>query len=239
MDAPRERGVLPLGVIRDDRLVFANERLADYLGYRASDLIGTRFLDHIAPSDRERVRDRHARRVRGESVPESYELVLVRKDGATRHAEVYVSFESPGDVVFELADRSHLASRREHLRALAGLGAAVQREQSEPQIFATLGDGLTALGMAWARLEVDGDALVVLDVGGSGESTERLEREAKIDVRGSRGPWTEPSRRAWRDGSAFIDDLPLMAGTFFGGGPGPLARTVAREAALNRGIALR
>src|SRR6185437_1793241 len=189
MDAPRqpeplERGVLPLGVIRDDRLAHVNERLADYLGYRIDEMLGTRFLDYVAPSDVERVRERHMRRVRGESVPDAYELVLVRKDGATRHAEVYVSFEASGDVVFELADRSHLASRREHLRTLAGFGAAVQREQSEARIFATLARGLAELGTAWTRVEPDGDGLVVLDLGDPSASTERLERGANIDVRG-------------------------------------------------------
>lgn len=233
-------GVLPLGVIRDARIVDANDRLAHYLGYELGELLGKRFLELVAAHDRQRVRERHERRVRGESVPESYEIVLVRKDGVQRHAEVYVALEPSGLVTFELADRSHLASRRARLRALAGLGAAVQREQTEERIFATLAEGLLALGMAWAHVRPDGDNLVVLDVGAPNAGTEQLEREASIEVRGRHGPWTPPARRAWREGSAYADNLPLMAGNFFDDDRvGPIARAVAREQSLERCIALR
>ena len=232
-------GALPLGVIREGLLVVVSGLLAEYLGAPREELLGTQFLDHVAEHDRERVRERHARRVRGEDVPDIYELDIVRRDGALRHAEVYVRFEASGDVVFELADRTHLAGRRAHLRELARLGAAVQREHSEDGIFATVGEGLSALGVAWARVVPDGDDLVVLDIGSPMGAMERLEHEASMSVRGSRGPWAEATQRAWREGSAFLDDLPLSADAFFGGDSGRIARTVAREAALGRSICLR
>ena len=232
--------MLPLGVIREGRLAYVNARLASYLGWPADEILGTPFLDHVAEHDRERVNERHERRVRGEHVPDAYELELVRRDGTFRSAEVYVSFEASGDVHFELADRTHLTYRRAHLRELAGLGAAVQREQTEERIFATLGSGLLALGVAWARVLADDDGLTVIDVGAPNLSMERLEREAGMKLRGSRGPWGDPARHAWNEGSSFLDDLPLNAEVFFGGGVrGPVARNVARDAALGRGICLR
>jgi PAS domain S-box-containing protein len=236
----RAQGVLPLGVIRGGRLVYVNERLADYLGWPRAELAGTPFLDHVAEHDRARVHERHERRVRGEPVPDSYELELVRRDGAILHAEVYVATDTSGDVSFELANRAHLASRRAHLRELAGLGAALQHEHSEARILSTLGEGLVTLGVAWARVLPDDDGLTVLDVGSPFGSAERLERETGITVRGSRGPWGDPTRVAWKDGSAFLDDLPVTADVFFGGAEvGPVARAVARETAMGRAICLR
>jgi PAS domain S-box-containing protein len=236
----RTDAVLPLGVIRDGRIVRASPRLADYLGWGVEDIVGTPFLEHVAPRDQSRVKERHERRLRGEAVPDAYELELRRRDGTSRHAEVYVRFGAPGEVMFELADRTHLANRRAHLRELAGLGAAVQRERSEERIFAVLGAGLVALGVSWARVRADDDGLEVLDVGTPSGPAERLEREAGIRIRGVRGPWGEPTLRAWREGTAYLDDLPLTADAFFGpDGGGPMARTAAREAALGRGICLR
>jgi PAS domain S-box-containing protein len=233
-----DHGVLPLGLIRAGKIVFANDRLVDYLGRTRDELVGTPFLDHVAPADRARVAERHARRVRGEAVPSSYDIELVRKDGSSRHAEVHVAFEPSGDVAFELADRTPVVARRMQLRELAGLGAAVQREHTEELIFETLGRGLVELGIGWARVEPDGDALVVVDVGSPNDSVQRLERELNASLRGLRGPWGDEGARAWRDGSAYLDDLPLSADTFFGT-HGAAARTVAQGAAMGRSIILR
>lgn len=237
-----ERAVLPLGVIRDGRIVHANARLAAYLGYTIEEIVGTSFVSHVAERDRVRVFERHERRVRGESVPDAYELELVRKDGSSRQAEVYVAVEASGDVLFELADRTHLSRRRANLRELAGLGAAVQSKHDEANIFATLADGLVALGVAWGRVEPDGDELVVIDAGAADFSMQRLEQEAHIVVRGSRAPWAAAARRAWAEGSEFLDDLPLSAAQFFGAHgteAGEIARGVARASGLGRAIALR
>jgi PAS domain S-box-containing protein len=233
-----EHGVLPLGVIRAGVLVHVNDHLAKYLGWSRDELVGTPFLDHVAKADRARVAERHERRVRGETVPASYELELVCKDGGSRHAEVYVSLDPGGDTTFELADRTQVVARRMQLRELAGLGAAVQREQTEERIFETLGRGLLQLGIGWARGHADDDGVRVIDVGMPDDAVERLEREMKSKVIGSRGPWGESGRRAWREGSAFVDDLPLDAKTFFGE-HGAAAHDVARGASMGRSIILR
>ena len=228
-------------MIRDGVIVNANTQLATYLGLSQDELVGTRFLDHVAPADRVRVAERHQRRLRGESVPDSYELELVRKDKTARHAEVHVAVEPSGDVAFELADRTQVVTRRMHLRDLAGLGAAVQREQTEERIFQALGEGLLRLGIGWARVKPDPKGVVVVDVGMPDDAVQRLEREMNIEIRGSHGEWGEPVEAAWREGSAFLDDLPLSADLFFGstGGDGNVARNLARGAAMGRGIALR
>ena len=231
-----EHGVLPLGVIRGGVIALANDHLAKYLGWSRDEIVGTPFVDHVAQSDRARVAERHVRRLRGETVPVSYELELVCKNGESRHAEVYVSIDPGGDTTFELADRTHSVARRKRLRELAGLGAAVQREHSMDRILETLGRGLVDLGIGWARCSPDDDGLVVVDAGAPNDSVERLEHELKSSVRGVRGPWSDAAQRAWRDGSAFLDDLPLDAIAFFGAHG---AGDVARNTAMGRSIALR
>ena len=101
-----------------------------------------------------------------------------------------------------------------------------------------LDEGLTELGIGWARMQPDGDGLLVLGVDTPNQSLQRFERAAKIEVVGRRGQWDGHARRAWEEGSAFIDDLPLMADRFFGA-EGAIARTTARESALGHGIVLR
>ena len=130
-------GVLPFGVLRKGLLVDVNEAFVAFLGWKREAVIGTPFLDRVAVHDRERVRERHERRLRGEIVPDSYELDVLHADGSCRHVEAWVTIDAAdtsghgADVVFELADRTHLSNRRTRLRALAGLGAAVQRQHTE------------------------------------------------------------------------------------------------------------
>jgi len=236
-----ERGVLPLGVIRDGRIAFANAKLASYLGYTREEMIGQPLEKFVAARDHERVLQRHQRRLLGETVPESYELELLRKDGTSRHAEIYIAI-SGEDVSFELADRTHLARRRANLRELARLGATLQNKHAEADIFATLGNGLLALGIAWGRVVPDNGDVVIVDVATPDGSLEKLEREANISLRGMRAPWGAPARHAWEEGSDYIDDLPLASFEFFGAHTaetGVAAREISREGGLGRAIILR
>ncbi len=236
-----ERGVLPLGVIREGRVVHANAQLASYLGYAIEDMIGEPLTKFVTARDRDRVAERHTRRLRGETVPDSYELELLRKDGSTRQAEIYVASDGT-DVRFELADRTHLSRRRTNLRELARLGAAVQSKHNEKEIFATLGEGLVALGIAWGRVAPDGDHVVIVDVATADMSMQKLEREANIHLQGMRAPWGEPARRAWSDGSEYLDDMPLAWFDFFGAHVAltcVAAREISREGGLGRAIIVR
>jgi anti-anti-sigma factor len=62
-------------------MVFANEQLANLVGYSAADLIGRSITDLIAPEDREMVLDRHHRRQQGEEVSDHYEFRILHRDG--------------------------------------------------------------------------------------------------------------------------------------------------------------
>ena len=70
-------------IIRDGKILYANEGFARILDYNAVDLTGKGIEELIAPEDLAMVMDRHARRMKGENVPGQYDLRLIKKDGVT------------------------------------------------------------------------------------------------------------------------------------------------------------
>ena len=74
------------------RIVFANERFRQLFGLGAGeDLQTIRLDDYVAPEYRELLRDRRARRMRGEPMPEHYDYEAVRADGTRFWVEVNVT----------------------------------------------------------------------------------------------------------------------------------------------------
>jgi len=71
-------------VLREARVIFVNDILAELIGYGPDELIGQTFTDVIAPEDRDMVRDRYRRRLAGEDVEHAYELRLIHKNGVDR-----------------------------------------------------------------------------------------------------------------------------------------------------------
>lgn len=71
-------------IIQDDKIQYVNEALARMGGYKVPEMIGKKFIDIIAPEDRELIEDRHVRRLSGESVPKDYEVRVLTRDGRTR-----------------------------------------------------------------------------------------------------------------------------------------------------------
>ncbi len=72
----------------DGRIVFANRRMAEILGYRAPELLGAKLASIMPPEEFARIHERYARRLRGEPVPNQYETVCQRKDGVTVPIEI-------------------------------------------------------------------------------------------------------------------------------------------------------
>jgi len=72
-----------IGVSEQGRIVDCNEDLATMLGYRREEMIGRPVFDFVAPTDTEKVAERH----RSDSA-ERYEHMARRKDGSTFHVEV-------------------------------------------------------------------------------------------------------------------------------------------------------
>ena len=86
-------GGLPLGVAvietRTGSLVYVNDALARILCIEADGAIGTSYLEHVAPEDRERIRDYHRRRILGDpTLPTRYEMLLTTPGDERRVVEL-------------------------------------------------------------------------------------------------------------------------------------------------------
>jgi len=75
-------------IVEEGRLSYLNDAFVTMLGYERSEMIDRPFLEFIAEADRELVRDRYARRLASEDVPDEYEFSVLRKDG--KHASVRI-----------------------------------------------------------------------------------------------------------------------------------------------------
>jgi PAS domain S-box-containing protein len=71
-------------LLRNERVVFANEAFARLFSLGVKDVIGRPFLDFIAPEHREWVLARYHRRQAGGAEPRDYELRALHSDGVTR-----------------------------------------------------------------------------------------------------------------------------------------------------------
>lgn len=69
-------------IAREGRILYVNRRAGQMAGYEdVREVTGRSMLDFIYPEDHAMVLDRHLRRLRGEQVPATYPLRMVRKDG--------------------------------------------------------------------------------------------------------------------------------------------------------------
>jgi len=130
LNAIRDVGMQML-VIENGRMVYIGNRASAHtFGFIDEDIADQpSFIDFVHPDDRERVIGYHASRAKGETVPSSYELGLVNRNGERREYETSVAVVPGTDPVRTIAickditERKRmehaLASREQELRALA------------------------------------------------------------------------------------------------------------------------
>jgi len=70
------------------RIMFANRRLAEMLGYGVSDLLDRNIGEFMDPEEFARISRRYESRLRGEDVPNQYEASLRHKDGSAVPVEI-------------------------------------------------------------------------------------------------------------------------------------------------------
>ena len=150
-------------IYQGERFTYVNEAASTVAGYSRAEFLGMSFWDLVHPDMRELVRERGLARQRGEEVPPSYELQIVRKDGEER----WLSFS---------------AGRIDFAGAPAALGAAfdvTEKKRAEEQVRAlAYHDALTglpnrllfndrlALAVAQARRKGERLAVLFLDIDG-------------------------------------------------------------------------
>ncbi|MFQ6061345.1 MAG: PAS domain S-box protein, partial [Thermoplasmata archaeon] len=91
-------------IIQDGVLKFVNSASVELVGSTPDGMIGTNFLEFVAPKSRKIVSKRYADRMAGKEVPNIYEISLLRKDGSFLPVEVnaeLIEYEGrPADLVF-------------------------------------------------------------------------------------------------------------------------------------------
>ncbi len=76
---------------QDSKYVFVNNAFAEMHGYKPEELLGKDHLDLIHPDQREIIRQRADKRLKGEEVPRRYEIKRLKKDGEVVWHEIMVS----------------------------------------------------------------------------------------------------------------------------------------------------
>jgi len=75
-------------VVQDRFVKFANPRIEEITSFSREELLSKPFLEFIHPDDREFVIDNQMRRLKGEPVPETYEIRTINKYGETRWLKI-------------------------------------------------------------------------------------------------------------------------------------------------------
>jgi PAS domain S-box-containing protein len=76
---------------QDDKYVFVNDTFAKMHGYKPKELLGKAHFELIHPDQREMIKQRAYKRLKGEKVPQRYEIKRLRKDGKAIWHEIIVS----------------------------------------------------------------------------------------------------------------------------------------------------
>jgi PAS domain S-box-containing protein len=102
-------------IINDKSLVsFANQGLCDVFGYSCDEMKGRKFYEFLSKAERESVTERYLARQRGEDVPSTYDLTIVRKDGADRICEVRISlYTDASGKIFTVVHLLDITDRKE------------------------------------------------------------------------------------------------------------------------------
>ncbi len=239
MSAPRSEPTSGTLVIRERRVAYASAGAGAVLGRPGRDILGRPLAEFLAPEERERVAGRLDRLLRGEPVPDEYEVALCLPDGARRTVEARAALEGHDEVVLQLRDVSDQAPRRRRLASLAELGVAIQRERTEAAIFERVCAGLRELGLAAVMMRPEGETVRVA------WASLPVEVEAAFAARLGHGaggllvPWNDFNRAAWEEGVAYSDDWATQVVAFLPGEFHAEVRAMAAATGLVRALAVR
>ncbi len=130
-------------LLLEGSVVFANHALGQMLGFKPEKLVGKTFRDVVAPEDLELVGDYYHRRLRGEPVPDLYEIHLLHRDGKKRlpvmmsvglirsaEGRVYSMGTLKDITVLKAAELER--ERRARLEGIMAMAGAASHELSQP-----------------------------------------------------------------------------------------------------------
>ena len=106
---------------QDGRFVFVNDRFATMHGHTAEELLGKEYEALIHPDYREVIAERVSKRLRGESVPQHYEVQRLKKDGETIWCEMIVAaieYRGKPAIMANIVNITKRKQAEEHVRTL-------------------------------------------------------------------------------------------------------------------------
>ena len=68
-------------LVQNNKTIYRNQTYLDLLGYSVKELAAQPFLENVVPEDRERILRYQEKRVRGEPVPQQYEITIRTRSG--------------------------------------------------------------------------------------------------------------------------------------------------------------
>lgn len=74
-------------ILQDGNVKFINQMMANILGYEVDEILNSPFVNYLAESEKEKIREFYLKRQAGENLPQIYESMLVRKDGSLKPVE--------------------------------------------------------------------------------------------------------------------------------------------------------
>jgi PAS domain S-box-containing protein len=169
---------LPMGVLHltDERVDYANEAVANMLGYTPEELIGEPIMEMLTDDTRPLVERRYRARQKGEVVPERYELEIHRRDRKVIRLEIEPVVTGPRQHLIMVRDVTDRLRDTSLLAALSESALRVQRAGSVEQALLAAGSGLTALGLHLMVARLEGDNLVIEYVAATGDAAAQIER---------------------------------------------------------------
>ncbi len=123
--------------LQNGKIIYSNSKISEMFGYAMKEVKGKSFLDFIAPEDKKKAWESYTRRIRGDKVPEKYELTLLAKDGRKVNVEISASlFTYHGDIA-NMAIIRDITERKQAIEVLQESEAKFKNlaEQSPNMIF--------------------------------------------------------------------------------------------------------
>jgi two-component system cell cycle sensor histidine kinase/response regulator CckA len=129
-------GGISAGVVvidsRTGQLVYVNAAMARILDAEPQAILGSDYLGHVAPEDRERIGDYHRRRIQGDpTLPERYEMLLSTRTGERRVVDIEIAPVRFSDVLMvlmrDVTEEKLFHEPLVHMQKMAGMSDLVGR----------------------------------------------------------------------------------------------------------------